>query len=124
MRLDYKPANGFWSELVKKTFGGESSVHQVEGRNGSPDFAVIQIPIRSRDNGVLFAAGYAYKAARPVPKVQDLEAMALLSLQVLESDHARTNRFLHDVVAQGLSATGWQIELVDTNAATDSVRFP
>jgi len=101
-----------WSQQVKETFDGEPRVHQLEDTNGHPGYSVIQIPVRARDKSVLFAAGYAYKADRPVPKVQDLEAMALVALQAVESDRARTSRFLHDVVAQDLSATGWQIELV------------
>jgi signal transduction histidine kinase len=102
-----------WSRLVKKTFDGESPIYRVEGTNGHPGYSVIQLPIRARDESVLFAAGYAYKEERPVPKVQDLESMAPVALQALASDRARTSRFLHDVVAQGLSATGCQIEIVD-----------
>jgi signal transduction histidine kinase len=53
-----------------------------------------------------------FDAGDPVPTVRELELAALAILQVLQTERTRIERFLHDVVAQCLSSTGLQLELL------------
>ncbi|HXI38833.1 MAG TPA: histidine kinase [Bryobacteraceae bacterium] len=100
-----------WAARLDRIFSGASTSDTV---SSAADLGrvILHVPIRARDGSVAYAAGFSFSAGRPAPDVRELELAAIAILQVLRTERARTERFLHDVVAQCLSSTGLQLELL------------
>jgi signal transduction histidine kinase len=103
---------GSWNARLDRIFSGNTTPFESTVSSPEQAYALIHLPIYARDSGVLYAAGFAYRAGRSIPAARELELAALAMLRVLETERARTERFLHDVVAQCLSGTGLQLELL------------
>jgi signal transduction histidine kinase len=100
-----------WAGAVARIFSGASRFESGISAPGD-SFAIIHVPVHTSGGGVAYAAGFAYRTGWPVPAASELELAALAVLQVVNAERAHTARFLHDVVAQCLSATGLQLELL------------
>ena len=99
-----------WAACLDRIFSGETRFESTPP-SSRDDYTIIHLPIHDSDGGVAYAAGFAYRAGLPVPSASELELIALGILQIVEADRARTERFLHDVIAQCLSSTGLELEL-------------
>lgn len=105
-----KDPRGRWAARIKQVFEGNSLVEQPE-RSGL-GHALIHVPLLASDGSVFYASGFAYSPGRRIPAPLELELASYLTLQAVSTERARTARFLHDVVAQCLTGTGLQIELL------------
>lgn len=103
---------GSWAARLDRLFSGESSLEQWSTPVSEGSFTLVHVPVHATDGAVTHVAGFAYWDGQEIPAVYELELAALAALQVLETERARTARFLHDVVAQSLSSTGLQLELL------------
>jgi signal transduction histidine kinase len=103
---------GSWNARLDRIFSGNTSPCESTAPSSEQAYALIHVPIHALAGGVLYAAGFAYRTAQPVPAERELELAALAMLRVIETERAHTKRFLHDVVAQCLSGTGLQLELL------------
>jgi len=103
---------GTWAARLECMFSGKVPHEQWTASISGVEHTLIMIALAAADGAVTHVAGFAYPAGKPVPPVAELELAARAVLQVLETERARTNRFLHDVVAQCLSGAGLQIELL------------
>lgn len=99
-----------WAACLDRIFSGETRFESMPPAS-SDDYLLIHLPIHESGGGVAYAAGFAYREGLPVPSASELELIALGILQIVEADRARTDRFLHDVIAQCLSSTGLELEL-------------
>jgi hypothetical protein len=95
---------------LDRIFSGEK---RFESRPPAPpdEYVLVHIAIHDAGGGVAYAAGFAYRAGLLVPSASELEMTARGILQILEAERARTDRFLHEVVAQCLTSTGLELEL-------------
>ena len=98
---------GSWAACLDRIFSGETRFESTS-RN---EYTLIHLPVQEPGGGVAYAAGFAYREGLPVPSASELELTALGILQILEAERARTDRFLHDVIAQCLTSTGLELEL-------------
>lgn len=98
-----------WAACLDRIFSGETRFESSPASQG--EYAVVHLPIHESGGGVAYAAGFAYRAGLPVPAASELELAALGILQVVDAERARTDRFLHDVIAQCLTSTGLELEL-------------
>ncbi|MBZ5591826.1 MAG: hypothetical protein LAP39_06295 [Acidobacteriia bacterium] len=99
-----------WATRLDRIFSGETRFETTPPASPG-DYAIIHLPVHAADGAVAYAAGFASRAGRPVPSPAELEFTALAILQVLDAERARTDRFLHDVIAQCLSSTGLEMEV-------------
>jgi signal transduction histidine kinase len=99
-----------WAACLDRIFSGETRFESTPPAS-QEDYTIIHLPVHDSDGGVAYAAGFAYRSGLPVPSASELELIALGILQIVEADRARTERFLHDVIAQCLSSTGLELEL-------------
>ncbi len=113
-----------WAARLERVFSGKILFEQWTVFISGIEHTLIQIALRAADGGVTHIAGFAYPAGRPLPPVAELELAARAVLQVLETERARTTRFLHDVVAQCLSGTGLQLELLQLELQARQVVLP
>jgi signal transduction histidine kinase len=99
-----------WAACLDRIFSGEARFESapLASQNG---YTLVHVPIHEPNGSVAYAAGFAYRAGLPVPSVSELELAAFGILQIVEAERARTDRFLHDVVAQCLTSTGLELEL-------------
>jgi len=104
-------ANRSWATRLDQVFSG-GAPYDKEGPRAEQHQIILHVPIYTTDGRVAYAAGFSFRAGDPVPGIRELELAALAMLQVLRTERARTERFLHDVVAQCLSSTGLQLELL------------
>ncbi len=104
-------ASRSWAARLDRIFSGGAPSDTATSGAGL-DRAIIHVPIRAHGGSVAYAAGFSFPAGDPAPGVRELELAALAILQVLRTERGRTERFLHDVVAQCLSSTGLQLELL------------
>jgi signal transduction histidine kinase len=102
-------AQGSWASRLHRMFSGQTAIERWTGRGGQ---AFIHVPVRDKDRAVAYTVGFAFPAGSASPHASELEFAAALSLQALETERMRVTRFLHDVVAQTLSGTGLQLELL------------
>lgn len=100
-----------WSERLDRMFSGQTPIEQWTAVCPRGEYALFHIPIRA-NGAVTYTAGFAFPAGSAFPTVSGLELTAVAALQVVGSERARATRFLHDVVAQSLSGTGLQLELL------------
>ncbi|HVP47363.1 MAG TPA: hypothetical protein VMT32_12295 [Bryobacteraceae bacterium] len=99
-----------WAIRVDRIFTGESRLESIAPASPGA-YAITHLPVHGPDGAVAYAAGFAYHAGQPVPPAAALEFTALAILQALEAERARTDRFLHDVIAQCLTSTGLELEV-------------
>jgi signal transduction histidine kinase len=104
-------ASRLWAGRLDRIFSGVSTSDSASSAAGLGR-VILHVPIHARGGGVAYAAGFSFPAGNPPPEVRELELAALAILQVLRTERERTERFLHDVVAQCLSSTGLQLELL------------
>jgi len=112
---------GSWAARLEQVFSCNSLVeHSGPPSSGQ---SLIHIPICGRDNHVSYAAGFAYAPDHRIPATLELELAAFLVLQALETERGRTMQFLHDVVAQCMSGTGLQIDLLRMEAEGQGIQL-
>jgi signal transduction histidine kinase len=116
-------ASGSWAARLDRVFTGNAGL-EAEVPPAGELHTMVHVPLRGDDGQVLYAAGFAYRAGQPAPAAEELELAALATLQVVDAERARTERFLHDVVAQCLSSTGLQIELLRLDAEARGLMLP
>src|SRR5258708_5095330 len=104
-------ASRSWSARLDRIFSG-ASTSDTASSTAQLDRVILHLPIHARDASVAYVAEFSFPAGKPAPDVRELELAALAILQVLRTERTRTERFLHDVVAQCLSSTGLQLELL------------
>lgn len=102
--------NASLAACVDRIFSGETRFESTPP-GATREYTLIHLPIHESGGGVAYAAGFAYRIDLPVPAASELELAALGTLQVVEAERARMDRFLHDVVAQCLTSTGLELEL-------------
>lgn len=98
-----------WVLALGKVFAGEALVEEISFGDPESSYFVTHLPVRNEEGKVLFAAGFAHDPRQweegPAPESGDV-------LQQLEASRAKTADFLHDDVAQSLSAAGLQLDLL------------
>jgi len=98
-----------WGLALGKVFAGEALVEEISLGNPEFKYFVTHLPVRNAEGQVIFAAGFAHDPrqweAEPEPWNGDF-------LQQIEASRAKTADFLHDDVAQSLSAAGLQLDLL------------
>jgi signal transduction histidine kinase len=105
-------APGSWAARLERVFTGSTLVEPYARWASNEHYSLIHLPLRAENASVLYAAGFAFAADQKTSAVPALELAALLSIEALKTDRARVARFLHDIVAQSLSGTGLQVELL------------
>jgi len=101
---------GAWTARLDRMFSRQTTLdHWTKPDSGH---TLVHIPIRANDGTVTFVVGFGYRAGSPVPASKELDVAAHIVLQLLDTERTRAVRFLHDIVAQSLSGTGLQIELL------------
>ena len=105
-------SEGSWAARLDRIFSGQAQIEQWSTASPGPEFALVHVPVTATGGEVIYAAGFAFPAGRPLPSAAELESAAIIALQAVATERSRSNRFLHDIVAQGLSGTGLQIELL------------
>ena len=103
-------AKASWAARLDRIFSGETRFESTPPASAD-EYTLLHLPIRDSGGGVAYAAGFAYRAGLPVPSASELELTVRGVLQVVEAERARTDRFLHDVIAQCLTSTGLELEL-------------
>jgi signal transduction histidine kinase len=93
-----------WVLALRKVFAGEAQVEEIALGDPESNYFVTHLPVRNEEGQVLFAAGFAHD-----PRQWESEPGFL---QQLETSRAKTADFLHDDVAQSLSAAGMQLDLL------------
>jgi signal transduction histidine kinase len=104
---DYKAS---WAACVDRIFSGETRFDSTPPASRD-EYTLVHLPVHELGGGIAYAAGFAYRPGLPVPSGSELELTALGILQIVQAERARTDRFLHDVVAQCLTSTGLELEL-------------
>ena len=102
---------GSWAARLDRLFSGNSALEEWTVPVSDGSYLIVHVPVHA-NGAVTYAAGFAYPDGHEIPAVPELELSARAVLQVLETERERTSRFLHDVVAQCLSSTGLQLELL------------
>jgi len=98
-----------WALALRKVFAGEALVEEFSFDQAESSYFVIHLPVRNEAGQVIFAAGFPHdfrlweSDSRPGPG--DF-------LQELQAQRTKTADFLHDDVAQSLSAAGMQLDLL------------
>jgi signal transduction histidine kinase len=96
-----------WVLALGKVFAGEALVEEFSF--GESSYFVTHLPVRNEEGQVLFAAGFAHdpcqREAEPKPVNGDFQ-------RELQAARVKTADFLHDDVAQSLSAAGLQLDLL------------
>ena len=103
---------GSWSARLNRMFLGQARIEQWSAAMVGGDYALFHIAVGGHDGEVTYVAGFAFPAKLALPAPSELELAAVTALQAVESERTRATRFLHDVVAQSLSGTGLQLELL------------
>lgn len=112
-----------WAARLDRIFSGETRFESTPPAS-SGDYVIAHLPVHAADGSIAYAAGFAYPAGGSVPAVSELEVTAHAILQVLDAERARTDRFLHDVIAQCLSSTGLELEVQRLEMEAMGVRVP
>jgi len=97
-----------WAGRLDRMFRGQNSIEQ----SAAGEYCLFHIAVAAQDGAVRYIAGFAFRARSALPAASELELAAAAVLQVVESERAHATRFLHDIVAQSLSGTGLQLELL------------
>ena len=112
-----------WAARLDQIFSG-TSPHHAAGPTEDQYQVILHVPIHATDGSIAYAAGFSFAAGDPPPTARELELAALAILQVLRTERTRTERFLHDVVAQCLSSTGLQLELLRLEIEDHQMQTP
>jgi signal transduction histidine kinase len=116
-------SGGAWAARLDQTFSG-TSPYYAGGPTEDQNHVILHVPIHATDGRIAYAAGFSFTAGEPPPAARELELAALAILHVLQTERTRTERFLHDVVAQCLSSTGLQIELLRLEIEDHQMQTP
>jgi signal transduction histidine kinase len=116
-------SSGSWAARLDQIFSGTSPGHAA-GPTAEQNQVILHVPIHATDGRIAYAAGFSFAAGDPAPAARELELAALAILQVLRSERTHTERFLHDVVAQCLSSTGLQLELLRLEIEDHQMQTP
>jgi len=116
-------SSGSWAARLDRIFSG-TSPYDAARPTTVGDSLILHVPIHGTAAGVVYAAGFSFAAGDPLPAARELELAALAILQVLRTERARTAHFLHDVVAQCLSSTGLQLELLRLEIEDHQMQTP
>lgn len=108
-----EPAASEWNSRIDRILAGEVlfSMEKLPGETG-PFLSVAHFPIHSRNGGIEYAAGCALDASHSLTSAGELEVTARLILKLQEAERANLCAFLHNELAQNLSAAGLQFELL------------
>jgi signal transduction histidine kinase len=117
---------GSWAARLDRLFSGATCLEQWTVAVEDANYTLVHVPVRAKDGAVMFVAGFAYRDGQEIPASLELELAARAASQALETERKQTARFLHDVVAQSLSSTGLQLELLrlELEAGSHEVRGP
>ena len=116
-------ASRSWAARLDRIFSGAATSDTARSA-AELDREIIHVPIHGSDGRVAYAAGFSFPTGSPAPRDRELELAAIAILQVLRTERARTERFLHDVVAQCLSSTGLQLEVLRLELEGQQARTP
>lgn len=115
--------SGSWSARLDRMFQGQDALEQSSaGPKG--EYALFHILVRGDDGMVTHVAGFAFPAGSPIPAAAELQLAASAVLQALKPERTRVTRFLHDIVAQSLSGTGFQLEALILEIQAQSAEAP
>ena len=94
---------------LRKVFAGEPLVEEL--RLGEPEstYFIAHLPLRGNDGQVVLAAGFAID---PLLCMDAPSEQRIWPRHPLAQSHNGPSRFLHDEVAQSLSAAGLQLDLL------------
>jgi len=109
-----------WAARLDRMFLGAASLEQ----SAAGDYALFHVPVTAQDGSVQYIAGFAFPARSTLPAASELALAAAAVLQVVESERTRSTRFLHDIVAQSLSGTGLQLELLQLEIRAQGAETP
>jgi signal transduction histidine kinase len=115
---------GRWAARLDRLFSEKIPFEEWTASISGIKHALVQIALPAADGVVTHTAGFAYRDGTRLPPVAEMELAARAVLQVLETERARTTRFLHDVVAQCLSGTGLQLELLQLELQAHDLVLP
>ena len=111
-------SGGSWAARLDRIFSG-TAPYDTAGPTAEQANVILHVPIHAPNGMVAYAAGFSFSGGDRVPAVRELELAALAILHVLH-----TERFLHDVVAQCLSSTGLQLELLRLEIEDHQMEIP
>lgn len=103
---------GTWTARLDRMFRGQAPIERSTAPGLEGEYVVFHVPVRANDGAASYLAGFAFQARPLLPAATELELAAHATVQAVEPERTRTTRFLHDVVAQSLSGTGLQLELL------------
>lgn len=108
-----EPAASEWNSRIDRILAGDVlfSMEKLPGETGAL-LSVAHFPIHSRNGGIEYAAGCALDASHSLTSAGELEVTARLILKLQEAERANLCAFLHNELAQNLSAAGLQFELL------------
>jgi len=112
-----------WSARLGRLFRGQDAV-QTSSAGPKGEYTLLHVPVRGRDRSVHYVAGFAFPSSSPVPAPAEAQLAGDAVIQALEPERTRINRFLHDVIAQSLSGTGFQLELLALEIQAQSAEAP
>jgi len=104
--------SGTWSARLDRMFQRQTPIEQSAAPGPEREYTLFHVPVHADHGAAIYVAGFAFPAGSPLPCATELEWAAYAILQALDLERTRATRFLHDVVAQSLSGTGFQIELL------------
>jgi signal transduction histidine kinase len=98
-----------WVLALGKVFAGEALVEEISFGDPESSYFLTHLPVRNEKGRVLFAAGFVHD-----PRQWEVDPHSRNGdfLQELHAQRAKTADFLHDDVAQSLSAAGLQLDLL------------
>ena len=96
-----------WVLALGKVFAGEALVEEISFGDLESTYFVTHLPVRNEAGQVLYAAGFVHDLRQWEPHSGNGDF-----LQKLHAQRSRTADFLHDDVAQSLSAAGLQLDLL------------
>ena len=99
-----------WVLALRRVFAGEAQVEEIILGDPESNYFITHLPVRDEEGHVLFAAGFAHDPRQW--EEAEPEAGKGGFLQQLEASRAKIADFLHDEVAQSLSAAGMQLDLL------------
>jgi hypothetical protein len=104
--------SGSWSARLDRMFQRQSPIEQSAAPGPEGEYALLHVPVHADHGAAIYVAGFAFPAGSPLPCATQIEWAANAILQALDLERTRATRFLHDVVAQSLSGTGFQLKLL------------
>jgi signal transduction histidine kinase len=99
-----------WDSRTKRVLAGETLL--LRERTGDKLYAISFFPLSTPEGEIVSAAASALDFTPLNTAEQELRDTVLKMLKATQSERARLSKFLHDEVAQCLSAVGLQLDLL------------